>query len=166
MSKCKYAFCNDCRKSYHARFKLCLKINENDKYLGIPIEDLEAYPLLPPDSYDKNNERKIWKEELIEQSKSIQMDQLFQQMMRKKTAVQCPGCSVATEKSEGCNKMKCSLCKTDFCFNCGSKIGNNHDHFVDPSSPCYKLLFLACLVLKIYTKLYIHINKEGTRNIV
>ena len=96
-----------------------------------------------------------------------QMDQLFQQMMReRKTVVQCPGCSVATEKSEGCNKMKCSLCKTDFCFNCGSKIGNNHDHFVDPSSPCYKLLFLACLVLKIYSKLYIHINKEGTRNIV
>ena len=61
--KCKYAFCNDCRKSYHARFKLCLKINENDKYLGIPIEDLEAYPLLPQILMIKNNERKIWKEE-------------------------------------------------------------------------------------------------------
>lgn len=143
--KCKYAFCNDCRKSYHARFKLCLKIDESGKYLGIPIEDLETYPLLPPDSYDKKTmNAKYGRKRIARAIEEYQMDQLFQQMLReRKTVVQCPGCSVATEKSEGCNKMKCSLCKTDFCFNCGSKIENNHDHFVDPSSPCYKLLFFG-----------------------
>lgn len=39
--------------------------------------------------------------------------------------------------------MKCSECKTSFCFNCGSRTANNYDHFTDPESPCYKLLFFG-----------------------
>lgn len=143
--KCKYAFCNDCRKSYHARFKICTKISEDAKYLGIPVEDLENYPLLPSESHEKKIlNAKYGRNVILRAIDEYKMDQLFQQLIREGTDVrECPGCHAVIEKTEGCNKMKCSECKTSFCFNCGSRTANNYDHFTDPESPCYKLLFFG-----------------------
>ncbi|RCK64585.1 E3 ubiquitin-protein ligase itt1 [Candida viswanathii] len=142
---CKYAFCNDCRKSYHARFKICKKVSEDAKYLGIPIEDLENYPLLPSDSHEKKIlNAKYGRNVIIRALDEYRMDQLFQQLIREGTEVrECPGCRAVIEKTEGCNKMKCSECMTSFCFHCGSRTANNYDHFTDPESPCYKLLFFG-----------------------
>ncbi len=34
---------------------------------------------------------------------------------------ECPGCTVMTEKTHGCNKISCENCKTRWCFYCGKK---------------------------------------------
>lgn len=143
--QCKYAFCNDCRKSYHARFKICNKVSLDEKYLGIPVEDLENYPLLPSDSYEKKIlNAKYGRNVILRALDEYKMDQLFQQLLRDGTDVrECPGCKAVIEKTEGCNKMKCSECHTSFCFNCGSRTSNNYNHFTEPDSPCYKLLFFG-----------------------
>ncbi|EMG47265.1 itt1 E3 ubiquitin-protein ligase itt1 [Candida maltosa Xu316] len=143
--KCKYAFCNDCRKSYHARFKLCSKVDANEKYSGIPVEELENYPLLAADSYEKKTlNAKYGRSRILRAIDEYSMDMLFQQMIKEGTDVkECPGCGAVIEKSEGCNKMKCSECSTNFCFLCGSKIGSTYDHFTTPGSSCYKLLFFG-----------------------
>lgn len=40
----------------------------------------------------------------------------------------CPVCSMAIERSMGCNKMTCSQCSAYFCYKCGKQI-NGYDHF-------------------------------------
>eukprot|EP01083_Nonionella_stella_P205294 747727_1 len=37
----------------------------------------------------------------------------------------CPGCRSIIEKNGGCNAMKCSACKIDFCWLCGRRIRNS-----------------------------------------
>lgn len=144
--KCKYAFCNDCRKSYHARFKPCVKVGGDDeKYGGIPIDDLEAYNHMAQGSNEKKIlNAKYGRNKILKAIDEYQMDKLFEQMLRLGTDLkECPGCGAVIEKFEGCNKMKCSECLTCFCFNCGTQTDNSYDHFTDPRSPCYKLLFFG-----------------------
>lgn len=144
--RCKYAFCNDCRKSYHARFKPCVKVGGDDaKYGGIPIDDLEAYNHMPQGSHKKKIlNAKYGRNKILKAIDEYQMDKLFEQMLRQGSDLkECPGCGAVIEKFEGCNKMKCSECLTCFCFNCGTQTDNSYDHFTDPRSPCYKLLFFG-----------------------
>ncbi|EDK44723.1 hypothetical protein LELG_02902 [Lodderomyces elongisporus NRRL YB-4239] len=144
-AKCRYAFCNDCRMSYHARFKPCKKTAENAPYGGIPVEDLETYNSLPQGS----NERKILNakfgmKRILKAVEEFEMDQLFESLIKQGGDIRkCPSCEAVIEKTEGCNRMKCSECLTCFCFHCGSQIENHYGHFTDPTSPCYKLLFFG-----------------------
>ena len=43
----------------------------------------------------------------------------------------CPKCKTRTEKTEGCNKMKCSRCNTNWCWICGKTLPANsaYDHY-------------------------------------
>lgn len=60
----------------------------------------------------------------------------------------CPTCHVPTEKTrikggtqfEGCNKMHCAHCDTNWCWLCGTK-GIDYDHFSSATSPCRNLLW-------------------------
>ncbi|RLV91793.1 Translation termination inhibitor protein ITT1 [Spathaspora sp. JA1] len=144
--KCQYAFCNDCKMSYHTRFKLCNKLTHTQSYSGIPVSDLQTYPQLSSDSYERKTlNAKYGRLVILRAVDEYNMDQLFQQMLSEGSSSikQCPGCDTVIEKSQGCNRMKCNQCSTCFCFNCGERIDVTYDHFSDPSSPCYKLLFLG-----------------------
>lgn len=44
------------------------------------------------------------------------------------TSKQCPRCSIATQKSGGCNKMTCTRCHVKWCYKCGEAI-SGYDHF-------------------------------------
>jgi len=45
-----------------------------------------------------------------------------------KTYIKCPNCILPVVKSEGCNNMTCSICKTNFCYITGVIIKDgNHD---------------------------------------
>ncbi|PPQ92126.1 hypothetical protein CVT25_007957 [Psilocybe cyanescens] len=45
-------------------------------------------------------------------------DELFKMWTGKHDVKQCPGCSIAIEKDEGCNHMVCTMCKTHVCWVC------------------------------------------------
>ena len=45
--------------------------------------------------------------------------------------VKCPNCILPVVKSEGCNNITCSICKTNFCYRTGEIINDgNHDYRV------------------------------------
>jgi len=41
----------------------------------------------------------------------------------------CPGCSILTDKINGCNHMTCSRCKQEWCWMCGDGIDDVGAHF-------------------------------------
>lgn len=47
-----------------------------------------------------------------------QVQQLASLKVLKESSKPCPGCRVAIEKTEGCNKMICAYCATCFCWRC------------------------------------------------
>lgn len=55
----------------------------------------------------------------------------------------CPTCSSPTQKTMGCNHMKCFQCNTHFCYLCGSWLlpDNPYIHFNKPGTPCYQRLW-------------------------
>ncbi|KAJ3340172.1 E3 ubiquitin-protein ligase rnf14 [Gonapodya sp. JEL0774] len=55
----------------------------------------------------------------------------------------CPECGLHVEKSEGCNHMTCSRCKTHFCYLCGAWLSSSkpYAHFNQPGTACYQNLF-------------------------
>ena len=38
---------------------------------------------------------------------------------------ECPGCTVMTDKTHGCNKINCTNCKVRWCFHCGLRYANS-----------------------------------------
>jgi len=46
----------------------------------------------------------------------------------------CPKCFVEIEKNGGCNHMKCRMCSTNFCWQCGAFSDNMSYH--TPGIPC------------------------------
>ncbi|RUS83246.1 hypothetical protein EGW08_009010 [Elysia chlorotica] len=50
-------------------------------------------------------------------------------------AQKCPKCKIYIQKADGCDHMRCSHCKTDFCYRCGGRyirtkyLGNHLSHF-------------------------------------
>ena len=55
----------------------------------------------------------------------------------------CPTCSSPTQKTMGCNHMKCFQCNTHFCYLCGSWLDgqNPYQHFNKSGTPCYQRLW-------------------------
>ena len=59
----------------------------------------------------------------------------------------CPGCGIHTEKTMGCNHMRCVRCSVDWCWLCGAGIelsGPDIEHFAtDGGSGCAGMQFAA-----------------------
>ncbi|KAK3069902.1 hypothetical protein LTR53_011412 [Teratosphaeriaceae sp. CCFEE 6253] len=55
----------------------------------------------------------------------------------------CPTCSSPTQKTMGCNHMKCYQCNTHFCYLCGAWLNgeNPYHHFNKQGSPCFQRLW-------------------------
>jgi E3 ubiquitin-protein ligase RNF14 len=56
---------------------------------------------------------------------------------------QCPSCYGPSQKSMGCNHMTCFLCRTHYCYLCGSWLdpSNPYRHFNEIRKPCYGRLW-------------------------
>jgi RNA recognition motif-containing protein len=54
----------------------------------------------------------------VEQRDGIDSDRLFKEWSDAHGAKACPSCSAVIQKSEGCNHMTCSVCKTHICWVC------------------------------------------------
>lgn len=61
----------------------------------------------------------------------------------RKHSTPCPTCNVRSQKSLGCNHMKCRQCNTHFCYLCASWLNkdNPYEHFNTEGTPCYQLLW-------------------------
>jgi E3 ubiquitin-protein ligase RNF14 len=55
----------------------------------------------------------------------------------------CPTCSSPTQKTMGCNHMKCFQCNTHFCYLCGAWLdgGNPYQHFNKQGTECFQRLW-------------------------
>lgn len=56
----------------------------------------------------------------------------------------CPTCSSPTQKTMGCNHMKCFQCNTHFCYLCGAWLSpdNPYQHFNKLGTSCYQQLWV------------------------
>merc|ERR1712039_833076 len=52
-----------------------------------------------------------------------------QDQLRERIRRPCPGCTVMTERVEGCNMMSCPNCHREWCFLCGMSSGSGCSHF-------------------------------------
>lgn len=143
---CNYAFCNTCRKSYHSDSIDCAKVNDGKQYQGVPIEALETWLESDPKSKERNDIRCRYGFDLMTKvSQEYKMDKLFSELLADESQGfrKCPTCDLIIQRSDGCNKMRCSSCYTFFCNICGVYLEPNspYDHFKDISSPCFGKLF-------------------------
>ncbi|KAK5137084.1 hypothetical protein LTR08_001093 [Meristemomyces frigidus] len=55
----------------------------------------------------------------------------------------CPTCSSPTQKTMGCNHMKCFQCNSHFCYLCGAWLdaGNPYQHFNKEGTGCFQRLW-------------------------
>jgi hypothetical protein len=63
----------------------------------------------------------------------------------------CPNCKVRTQKSEGCNHMRCQQCNIHWCYLCVTVLNAEHpyDHYSDRRSICYGKCFVLEDVLRV-----------------
>lgn len=144
--KCGYAFCNDCHRSWHARFVECKKIfYTGGAYEDVPIEVLEQYIEADADlTVRRKAQSRYGRAVMARVKEQYEMDKLFSQMISDEDGFTlCPRCNAGIEKTDGCNKVVCLQCTTVFCFLCGEIMENNYDHYADYRSPCYRKLFVG-----------------------
>lgn len=113
--KCTYVFCPDCREAYHPQ-RAC-------------------------GSGDQDVDRKRVQQQLACASKSKRlqlMEELESLKLIQSSAMPCPKCKVAVHRTEGCNHMNCSVCRTHFCYRCGTDITSvGYGHFGTDSCPTF-----------------------------
>jgi len=57
----------------------------------------------------------------FKQQIELQNDKAFLNLASQKGLKQCPQCRYWIEKNEGCNHITCYICKTQFCYGCGTR---------------------------------------------
>ncbi|CAI5525722.1 unnamed protein product [Closterium sp. Naga37s-1] len=107
---CFFSFCGVCREGFH-RGRSCIT----------PELALKLMKL-------RKQERALAEEEL-RKHKDLEQQVLSLKLVEE-SSVQCPMCSTAISKSEGCNKMVCPTCNTFFCYRCHERI-DGYDHFTE-----------------------------------
>ncbi|KXS21338.1 RWD-domain-containing protein [Gonapodya prolifera JEL478] len=135
---CGFCFCAVCQRSWHGNStKICnwrsfapivesyLKASQSGDITQVTfLEKRYGEKMLRKMARDWENERESRKW-LVENSKD------------------CPECGLHVQKSDGCNHMTCSRCKTHFCYLCGAWLSpaRPYTHFNQPGTACYQNLF-------------------------
>lgn len=143
---CHYAFCHNCRKSWHGNYKPCNKKASGGRYFDVPIDALELWLASDQDSMDRKSLGFLYGRLLMKKAADeYLMDKLFNQLLNDDSQMlkKCPTCEIIIQRSDGCNKMMCPFCKTYFCNICGLYLNptDPYDHFRAYDSPCYGRLF-------------------------
>ncbi|CCD24623.1 RBR-type E3 ubiquitin transferase NDAI_0D03090 [Naumovozyma dairenensis CBS 421] len=140
-SKCKFTFCFDCLHSWHGYNNRC------GRKTTIPREILEECSNLGPSDEERRRElqAKYGKRILEAEVNEYVAEKLLDLAIAEKGSnlQRCPKCRTVIQRSEGCNKMKCTICGTTFCYICTQILDPDdpYEHFRELSSPCYGLLF-------------------------
>lgn len=140
--KCDHTFCFDCLHSWHGYSNKC------GKKVVIPrdvVEECIELSKEPANERLKTLEAKFGKKNLEHEVNDYLADQMLDLAIAEagSNLQRCPKCRTVVQRSEGCNKMKCAVCETMFCFLCGVDLypEDPYEHFRVPYSTCYARLF-------------------------
>lgn len=150
--ECNFAFCNSCGRSWHGINK-CPKIFIPDDIICFWIANNSRFdsartrhPFL--DDFKHDNPRLALQQVLarypkqtVDPAATDYIDDLDMRLLREQgDYCRCPECKCYIEKFEGCNKVSCKMCGTNFCFLCEEIINVSlYKHF--QYGPCAQRLF-------------------------
>lgn len=128
MSLC--SFCTFCRKSNHGVEKCALSASERQRILT-SYENADA-------NTKRLMEQRYGRNTLLSLLEDIRSDQWIDEHSKR-----CPKCHAPTERIDGCNKMLCSKCRTNWCWLCTRAISdtNPYNHFNSKGTECFNQLF-------------------------
>ncbi|XP_034260640.1 E3 ubiquitin-protein ligase RNF14 [Pantherophis guttatus] len=131
-SRCNYAFCTLCKMTYHG-VSPCKVTAE--KLADLRNEYLEA------DEATKRFLEQRYGKRVIQKA----LEEMESKKWLETNSKSCPCCATPIEKLNGCNRMRCTACMQYFCWLCMGVLSriNPYQHFSDPGSPCFNLLFQA-----------------------
>ncbi|SCV02614.1 LAMI_0H01156g1_1 [Lachancea mirantina] len=138
--QCELSFCFNCLHSWHGSANSC------GNRISVELKYVEEYA---DESTSLDRKREL---ELRFGRKTMELaadqllgDKLLDLAIEEKDSnlKRCPHCKTVIQRSEGCNKMKCTICGVGFCFVCGKVLFGDdpYAHFREYFSPCYGLLF-------------------------
>lgn len=64
----------------------------------------------------------------------------------------CPSCGIVTLKKDGCNHIKCTFCKKDWCYICGELFISKEEHYQNSRKACYGRMLEGIIQLDICHK--------------
>ncbi|BES94183.1 IBR [Nesidiocoris tenuis] len=129
---CRYAFCVYCKRAYHGVEPCRMKSAEVKRI----VDEYQK-----GDSATRANLEKRYGRAQIQ---GFVNDMLSSDWIETNSK-NCPKCDASIEKSEGCNKMACGKCQSNFCWLCLAILDRNkpYVHFQDTTSRCFNQLFLG-----------------------
>ncbi|XP_002163123.1 E3 ubiquitin-protein ligase RNF14 isoform X1 [Hydra vulgaris] len=127
---CRFVFCVLCKRTYHGVNKCPVNSGELKKLR-------EAY--LNGTAEEKEYLEKRYGKKQLKQA----VEEHFSETWLENNSKKCPNCSTYIEKIDGCNKMKCYKCETNFCWLCGKGLpaANPYEHFNSLKTGCFNRLF-------------------------
>lgn len=140
-TNCESTFCFDCLHSWHGYNNKC------GAKVTLPRAIVEEYiDVMETDLDRKRKIESVYGKKVLELEVS---DYMAEKMLDIAIAAEdsdlqrCPKCKVVVQRSEGCNRMKCMICTTYFCYLCGDNLPmeSGYEHFKEKYSPCYGRLF-------------------------
>lgn len=140
-TNCESTFCFDCLHSWHGYNNKC------GAKVTLPRIVLEEYiDIMDTDPERRKKIEAVYGKKVLELEVS---DYMAEKMLDIAIAAEdsdlqrCPKCRVVVQRSEGCNRMKCTICSTYFCYICGDNLPleTGYEHFKEKYSPCYGRLF-------------------------
>ncbi|CCK70656.1 RBR-type E3 ubiquitin transferase KNAG_0E04030 [Huiozyma naganishii CBS 8797] len=139
-TQCDFTFCFDCLHSWHGYNNAC------GRKVLIASETLEEYlDKELTDQRKKELEIQFGKRILELASSEYTADKLLELAIQEEGSdlQRCPNCRLVVQRSEGCNRMKCEVCGSLFCYLCGLSlyVDDCYEHFRNLRSPCYGKLF-------------------------
>lgn len=139
-TECQFTFCFDCLHSWHGYNNICGKKVTIDpvlleEYINAGEGDDRVKEI--ETKYGKRVLKLAVSEYIAERDLEIALNTPGSDLQR------CPNCSVVVQRSEGCNRMKCGICGTLFCYLCGVSlfVDDCYKHFRDPRLDCFGKLF-------------------------
>lgn len=139
-TNCQLAYCFECNHSWHGTTNYC-----GSKLNSIPIIVLEE--MLSEDITDTRREKlsQMYGRRTLRLAVDAYVsEKLFREAVEnEEDLMACPKCSTVVTKSDGCNKMKCAVCSSHFCYLCGDTLDfeNPYTHFTELKNACYGKLF-------------------------
>ena len=130
--RCSFAFCKICKRSFHG-------------VSACPISESEYKEIRRKYITASEEEKKLMEKKYGKKTLKYALEEAVSEQWIESNSKKCPYCKASIQKIDGCNKMSCFKCHSNFCWLCAAKISKSqpYTHFNNPSSKCFNKLFLG-----------------------